>query len=131
VGSELRVERLLGEARAKIIWGDSVDEVREWLEDRSVPSQRIDEVVAESLRERGIEFRKKGITELVIGALVVVPSLPILGAMYLIGVLGGMYLIGGVYLLWYAVLLYGLCRCARGIWWLLRGAKSEGSLADE
>jgi len=124
--SDLRVERLLSEARTKIIWGDPVDEVREWLEDRSVSSQRIDEVVAESLEEREIGFRKKGITELVIGAVVVVPSLLFLGVAHLIG---GTYL--GIAFLWYAVLLYGFCRCARGAWWLLRGAKSEGTLADE
>lgn len=124
--SELRVERLLGEARTKITWGDSVDEIREWLEDRGVPSRRIDEVVAESLQERDIGFRKKGITELVIGVVVVVPSLFILGVAYLIG---DIYL--GIAVLWYAAVLYGLCRCARGAWWLLRGAKSQGTLSDE
>ena len=96
--SELRIERLLSEASAKVIWGDPVDEVREWLEDRGVPSQRIDEVVAESLRERDIEFRKKGITELVIGAIVVVPPLVVLGVVSLIGLLGGADLIAVVFL---------------------------------
>ncbi|MFC1597280.1 hypothetical protein ACFL5Q_04995 [Planctomycetota bacterium] len=125
-----RVERALNEARAKIIWGDSVDEVRERLEDWGVSSEQIDELLATTLQERAVEFRKRGIVELVIGAAVLVPPLLIVGAMYLSGVVVSRLALF-LALLCYAVALYGLYRCARGVWWLFRGAKSEGSLTQE
>ncbi len=128
--SEHRVERILNEARAKIIWGDSVDEVREWLEDLGVSREQIDELLAATLKERAVEFRKRGIVELVIGASVLVPPLLIVGAMYLAGVVTSRLALF-MALLCYAVALYGLYRCARGFWWLFRGAKSEGSLTQE
>jgi hypothetical protein len=128
--SEHKVERILNEARAKIIWGDSVDEVREWLEDWGVSREQIDDVLATTLKERAVEFRKRGIVELVIGALVLVPPVLIVGAMYLAGVVISRLALF-LALLCYAVALYGLYRCARGVWWLFRGAKSEGSLTRE
>ena len=130
MGLEHRVERLLNEARAKIIWGDSLDEVREWLEDLGVSREQIDELLASTLKERAVEFRKRGIVELVIGALVLVPPLLIVGAMYLAGVATSRLGLFAAFLC-YAVALYGLYRCARGVWWLFRGAKSEGSLTQE
>lgn len=128
--SEHKIERFLNEARAKIIWGDSVDEVREWLEDMGVPNERIDEFLAASLEERAVEFRKRGVLELVIGGGIIVPPLAIVGAMYL-GDVVVTRLTLFLALLCYAVALYGLYRCARGTWWLVRGAKSEGSLTQE
>ena len=127
--SEHRVERLLNEARAKIIWGDSVDQVREWLEDLGVSSRQIDELLATTRKERAVEFRKKGIVELVIGALVLVPPLLIVAAMYLADVVVSRAAIF-LALLCYAVALYGLYRFGRGVWWLVRGARSEGSVTD-
>ena len=127
--SEHKVERILNEARAKIIWGESVDEVREWLEDLGVSSQQIDELLATTLTERAVEFRKRGIVELVIGGLVLVPPLLIVGAMYLADVVVSRLALFLAFLC-YAVALYGLYRCGKGVWWLLRGAKSEGSLTD-
>jgi hypothetical protein len=100
------------------------------LEDWGVSREQIDEALATILKERAVEFRKRGIVEVVIGALVLVPPVLIVGAMYLAGVLINRLALFLAYLC-YAVALYGLYRCARGVWWLFRGAKSEGSLTQE
>ena len=91
---------------------------------------QIDELIDKTLMERAAEFRKKGVVELIIGGLVLIVPAIILLAMYLADV----ELTRGVIflaVLCYAGLLYGLYRCAKGGWWLLRGAKSEGSVTDD
>lgn len=123
--SEQQVNRVFDEARAKIIWGDSVDEVRDWLDGQNISRVRIDEILARCIREQGVEFRKRGTVEVIIGGLVLVLSLLSVAAIHFIGILDARSAV-----LCYLAALYGLSRCGKGVWWLLRGAKSEGSLAE-
>lgn len=78
-------DQTLNEARAKIIWGESIEEVREWLSYRQIPSAQIEEVIATCLRERAIEFRKKGIKEIVIAALILILPIIVVLTMYFSG----------------------------------------------
>jgi len=123
--SQQQIDHVLNEAKAKVIWGDSIDEVRTWLDGQGISSMQADEILAACVKERAVEFRKRGIAEVIIGALVFVLPLLVVAAMYFMGII-----FVWIAALCYLTALYGLFRCAKGLWWLLRGAKSEGSLAE-
>jgi hypothetical protein len=123
-------DQTFNEARAKIIWGEPVEEVREWLSFKNLPSAQVEGIIAACLRERAAEFRKKGIRSIIIGALIIIPCSLLAVLIYraiLIDIDTAQSPVTGAC---YVAILYGSYRCVNGVWWLIRGAKSEGSLSD-
>lgn len=118
-------EKLAWEARAKIMWGDSATDVKEWLVDNGLSSQQAADILARCLEERDAEFRRRGFLEIIIGLALVVGPLAVAGIM----VFGLRILYGGWMGLAFLVALYGLYRLGRGVCWVVRGGTSEGSLS--
>lgn len=61
-------ETLIIEARAKIIWGEPAESVRDYLTSNGMPGPEADEQIKAFNRERNREIRKMGIKNTLIGA---------------------------------------------------------------
>jgi hypothetical protein len=118
-------DKLAWEARAKIMWGDSTDDVEDWLTDNGLSSQQAADILDRCLEERDVEFRKRGFLEIIIGLALVVGPLAFVGIM----VLALRMIHAGLAGLCYLVVLYGLYRLGRGVCWVVRGGRNWGSLA--
>lgn len=116
--------QLTQEARSRVLWGEPVEEIRAWLLSQGMPDKDVDEVMAAALRERAKEFRKRGMSEM----LVAVPF-----CLLPAGIILGIYLSGWIAVKLFSVLgvviLYGIYRFLRGLFWVIGGSKSSGSLA--
>jgi hypothetical protein len=119
-------DKLAWEARAKIMWGDSTDDVEDWLTDNGLSSQQAADILDRCLEERDVEFRKRGFLEIIIGLALVVGPLAFVGIM----VLALRMIHAGLAGLCYLVVLYGLYRLGRGVCWVVRGGRNRGSLAS-
>ena len=118
-------ESLIIEARARIIWGDSPAAVETWLQEQKLDQTLIDDVIRVSTRERSLEVRKRGISEIFIGIGIGLAGGAVIGAMFLIGIfhLRGLGLAG-------VVVAYGVYRLLRGLMWLGQGGTMQGSVTD-
>ncbi len=115
------------EARARIIWGESPEQIREWLAANGLQKQDIDFVVELSSRERALEIRKMGLTDLAIGIPVAA-----LGLAVTILLTNGREHFSTSRIVGAAILaaLYGLWRTVRGIDRLICGSRIRGSIPD-
>ena len=98
-------EKLIAEARAKIIWGEDAESVRDFLTSNGMPGAEADEQIKAFNRERNREIRKMGIKNTLIGAV-------------LTGVSGSLI----YYLLTQSVSDHGSSRSGRGLGILMLGA---------
>ena len=62
-------EQLISEARAKIIWGEDAESVREYLTSNGMPGPEADDQIKAFNLERHQEIRKKGVKDTLIGAI--------------------------------------------------------------
>ncbi len=118
------LEAAIWEGRARIMWGDSPDKVADWMRQQGVPQQQIDDVIRVCMKERDTEIRRKGMRDLLIGSGIMGVSTAAGAALIASGArprLFGACLLGA---------LYGFFRLTRGLFWLLRGGKTRGSLAS-
>ena len=125
-------EKLAWEARAKIMWGDSASEVKDWLTDSGLSSQQIRDILARSLEERDAEFRKRGLSEIIIGLAIAVGAVvAVVGLLAAAGIsiFSPLSMRGGFVGFGLLVTLYGLFRLGRGVRWAIRGGACEGSLS--
>ena len=119
------IEKLQREAHAKIIWGDSPAEVKNWLRVSGLSGQETEDIVSESLRERAAEFRKRGLGQILLGSLILIVAACMALAIhhdlfsYTTRRLYGIYLLGAT---------FGLYCFVRGVLYVVSGAKNEGSL---
>jgi hypothetical protein len=60
-------EKLITEARAKIIWGEDAESVRDFLTSNGMSGLEADEQIKAFNHERNLEIRKKGIIDTLIG----------------------------------------------------------------
>jgi hypothetical protein len=67
-------EKLITEARAKIIWGEPAESVRVFLTSNGMSGSEADELIKAFNLERNREIRKKGIKDTLIGAVLTVGS---------------------------------------------------------
>jgi len=124
--SPVNPEKLISEARARIMWGESQDEVRECLAEQGLDTMGIDEVLRACIAERGALVRKRAIIEIMAGlGLIVMPTSVLLVLWFVIGIM-----ISGVFAAGIAISLYGTFRLLRGIGWMTSGANFHGSIAD-
>ena len=115
------------EAKAQIVWGKSPDKIRSWLSGQGVSDIDIEKIVSDSMRERGLEFRKRGIKEIILGT----PIIAVIGAVILVLHSVDLYRIRPRFL---TILLcigaYGIYKTSKGLYWVLLGSKSGGSLTE-
>jgi hypothetical protein len=119
------LEKLIFEARAKIIWGEAPQSIAAWLRSHGIDDRRIQEVLGAAMRERDTEIRRQGSHELVIGILITAVS-------------GGLMLLMGssnmrssrIFILFFAGFVYGSYRLASGAVLLAKGANARGSVGS-
>ncbi len=126
-------DQLIASARAKIIWGESVSDVREYLISNGMSGAEADTAIKEFSQERNSEIRKIGIKNTTIGAILL--GIAVTG-IYLIcanssssdrvvkvgtgKILGVLACLG----------LYGLWKLGNGIIYLVRPQSEEKSITD-
>jgi hypothetical protein len=124
-------ERLAWEARAKITWGDSRDDVCTWLEGCGVSPKTAAAIVAVCLRERAGAMRSKGVRDSIlggagfaIGLLILFAGIQLAGVRNL-GRLPGLVMGVGI-----MVGMYGAFLLFRGLERVVFGARSDGAVSD-
>ena len=119
-------EKVFNEARSRIMWGESQDEVREWLIEQGQDTMGIDQILRTCMAERGALVRKRGLVEIMVAlGLILAGTSVILFLWFVVGIM-----ISGVFAVCIAVAAYGLFRLLRGLGWLSSGAGIHGSVAD-
>lgn len=106
------------EARAKLMWGTSVSDVRDYLIGRRVPAEQIRVIIAAAIEDRARTMRHKGVRDILIAVL-------LLGG-------GGLWVMAWRSFVWApaTITVLGVLLLLRGAWRLLRGAKAPGSVTD-
>lgn len=129
------MEKLAWEARARIIWGASVNEISDWLSFSGANDKTVRRIIRLCLRERARSVRLKGLRDVLIGAALLiigaglfavaefaVPKEWQLGARRriprMIGAVGA------------AAVFFGICFSGRGISRLVLGARMKGGVSD-
>ncbi len=118
---------LAWEARAKIIWGGSGDEVQNWLTEKGIDYLVAKQIVAIAVGERAMAIRGHGVKDLVIGVVVGVSGSGIgigTGILMKLGLLDmqvGAFAVHKV---------YGLFRTVRGLERIVFGARIDGAVSD-
>ncbi len=131
-------DKVILEARARIIWGESFSSVRAFLVSNGISESDADAQIQEFAIERNREIRSIGIRSVVVGVLVTCSAGGVLywiatwilppGAARVYG-LGGNSVITGVIVL-VAIAVYGLWRLVKGIVDLVRPQSEHKSTAD-
>lgn len=122
---EDKLETFVTEARARIIWGNCVDEVREWLRAEGLDESDVELIVSKCTRERSTEVRKIGFRDMLIGLSLFLVGAGILLAQYFVGIISrNLFIISGL------LGLFGLWRIIGGVEKLLNGSKMKGSLIE-
>jgi len=119
-------EKLIYEARARITWGDPPDEVRDWLNSEGLDSMRTDEILNACMADRAAAVRKRAITEIVIGTVLLVLAGSGIAA---IAPLGSSRGVGRAFALMLVLACYGLFRLLRGLGWMASGANVHGDVS--
>ncbi len=131
-------DKVVLEARARIIWGESFSSVRAFLVSNGISESDADAQIQEFAIERNREIRSIGIRSVVVGVLVTCSAGGVLywiatwilppGAARVYG-LGGNSVITGVIVL-VAIAVYGLWRLVKGIVYLVRPQSELKSIPD-
>jgi hypothetical protein len=116
----MNTEKILIQARAKIIWGDSAQSVRDYLIANGLSEEEAEHIIAELNAERHKEIRKAGIKKILIGSVLI-----LVAAIYFLAIFdGGTSRIGRRSAAAPVVCafggLYGLWKLIDGIFYLLR-----------
>ena len=114
------------EARAKIMWGDSREEVIKYLMIQQFTAQEASDYVQELQKERASTVRKNGIRKLIIGSGLI--SIPIVTTIIMLS-LGLIF----VKILAFAVMagLYGVWQFLNGLIMTVAPAREPGDVADQ
>jgi len=127
-----KVEKLLVDARARLVWGEPPDDVRNMLLDNGLDTQFVDNVMHSIQTSRGRSMRKKGFRDTAIGAAVVVGTTIWAVTFVAIGFNMGRYYrpFFGVAGISSFVFCYGWYLIFRGAERLIFGAHAEGADSD-
>lgn len=113
------------EAHARIIWGESGEQVTEWLRKQGLTEGQAVALVKSSLAERYQEVCKSGLRMVVTGGLMLVVGTALVVVMW--------FVIRVIYFWLVAIALmmaiYGLSRLLTGVWRLFRG-RAQGAVSD-
>ncbi len=137
-GMNITADKIVSEARARIIWGESFSSVRAFLVSNGVSDADADAKILEFVLERNREIRSIGIRSILLGVLLAGSAGGVLcwiatwilppGAAKVYG-LGGRSIIAGIIVLG-AIALYGLWRLVRGVVYLVRPQSEHKSIPD-
>ncbi|HEU5395975.1 MAG TPA: hypothetical protein VFV81_02320, partial [Verrucomicrobiae bacterium] len=114
------------EARAKIMWGDSRDEVVKYLMIQQFTPPEAAEYVQELLTERATTVRKNGIRQVIVGSAMI--SVPIVTLLIMLS-LGLVFV--KVMALTVMVGLYGVWQFLNGMIMAVAPAREPGDVADQ
>jgi hypothetical protein len=124
-------EKLITEARAKIIWGEDAESVREYLTSNGMPGPEADEQIKAFTLERNREIRKLGIKNTLIGAVLMAISGSLIYLMLTASEIPHSSTSSGKAL---GVLMlgagYGLWKLVNGIIYLVRPQSEQKSITD-
>lgn len=119
------------EARARIMWGDSPDDTRQWLLETGIDGRRSDEIIREFMDERCAEIRREGKSEIYVGVklffaatLIVLLRLTIFEKYFYEYTIDKIY---GIAMMFFA---YGLWKFLRGMNFFYRSPEIRGSVGD-
>lgn len=138
LGLPLEKRQLPWEARARIIWGERLSDVQQWLELRGIEPLTANRIVTIATRERSVAIRALGMIDLAIGLPVLAAGVALwLGKEVLEqalplrwpwapGMRRGRWVVG----LSLLAVAYGGYRTWRGLTRVFGGSHVEGSVAD-
>jgi hypothetical protein len=118
---DTELKSALIDARAKIMWGTPLPEIRESLTSQGLNDQQINTVLQTCLRERDLEIRKIGIRDTAIGAGIIA----IAGAILVLG-----WFINRFFIYAPVIAVFGMWRLFKGIERLIGGARTKGSITE-
>ena len=119
------VASAIRDGRARIVWGESVDDVRAAMIEGGVEPEFAETVIKAALKERGAEIRVQGAKDLILGVVIFFAGLVPLVLM-LVAALPSMMLMAGASL----GVAYGGFRIVRGLIRLVAGSKAAGDVSD-
>jgi uncharacterized protein YjeT (DUF2065 family) len=118
---------IIVEARAKIVWGDSPQVVREFLVINGIDQATADAKIREFQNERNRDLRKLGLVNLVVGVPLILSAIGVFCYFVPHSFSSGMAKgLTGVVIAG----LFGIVKVIRGVSYLLRPQSEHGSLAD-
>jgi hypothetical protein len=137
-GKVMEPDKLISEARARIMWGESPSAIREFLVANGISDPVADARITEFILERNREIRSIGVRDALTGAGLASAAG---GALYWISTwvlppgaarvygMGGRVIIAGVVVLG-AIALYGFWKLVKGIIYLVRPQSEHTSIPD-
>lgn len=127
-GNDLTPDKLISEARARIIWGEPSSSVRDFLISNGISDSIADTKLREFGVERNRELRKIGLRNVLIGILLMAPAAITLYVAFLHGALSS----GIIKALAFVFLAgcYGLWKLVKGLVYLVRPQSEHKSIPD-
>ena len=128
--SNVGSEKACAEARAKVMWGETLSTVRAFLASKGISPSEIDTRVEELNAERNAEIRKIGIRNMVTGIAVLCGGIAILYPIFRYfdsltqvnrPIFFGLFVVAG---------LYGIWKLGRGIVWVLCPQVEHRAVSD-
>lgn len=113
------------EARARIMWGDAVSEVREELMGRGLSLTEIDTVILLCEQERVREVRNRGFRDLVIGITALILSVTAIVLQLLSG-----YIVSKLMIISLGAVFVGFWKSLEGTSTVLLASKISGSVTE-
>ncbi len=113
------------EARARIIWGESLTEIRQWLSAQGLSASAVETIISQCTHERAAEIRRIGWREVCLGGLLLLVCVGICAAMHITGIY-----FARIGILAVLIGLVGVWRITKGIDCILSGARARGSVTD-
>jgi hypothetical protein len=126
-------DKVITEARARIIWGDSAASVCDYLVSNGISSSVADAKLAEFSLERNCELRRIGFRNLLVGIVLTGAASITLYLAFSVDRLGGGWLTSGKLKVEGLVLLagtYGLWKIGHGVFYLIRPQSEHKSIPD-
>ena len=112
-----KLKKMVTQARARIIWGNPLPEVREWLLSEGLPAGDADAVIDACNQERDKEIRRLGVRNIIIGAGLTITAAVAVPLEFMTEITEGE-------LLYYGALAGGI-----GIWWVASNVRQLGANA--
>jgi hypothetical protein len=121
-------DKLISEARARIIWGESSSSVRDFLISNGISDSIADTRLKEFAIERNRELRKIGLRNILIGIVLTAPA----GITLYVAFLHGSLSSGIIKALAFVFLAgcYGLWKLVKGLVYLVRPQSEHKSIPD-
>jgi hypothetical protein len=125
----MKPDKLISEARARIIWGESASSVRDFLTSKGIPTVEAEAKIKEFSLERSREIRKIGLRNILIGAAITgISIIPLCIAAYPMDYGSTVFKRGLV--LAVIVALYGFWKLLIGTIYLVRPQFVQKSITD-